>query len=299
MMRIHDIQYLVREGFRNTWHNRFMALASVGVLICCLLLTSFAYLVFVNIDSLFQNAYEQNVVAVYLDTELDDAAVSAVGDTLNATDNVAKVDFISKEEYLDRFKEEMGEAAIEGLVEDNPLQDTYIVSLKDLDRFDETLREIKLMDGVEDVSYDGDIAHTLTRVRGMVLGIGGAIIVVLLAVSLFIISNTIKLTVYSRRLEIYIMKSVGATDSFVRLPFIVEGVILGVVAGAVGYAMLWLLYSQLVQSFAGGILWNLVPFTAVSGRLLLGFMVGGILVGVGGSVISMSRYLKQEGSLRI
>lgn len=299
MMRIHDVRYLVSEGFRNTWHNRFMALASVGVLICCLLLTGFAYLVFVNIDSLFQNAYEQNVVAVYLHTDLDEAAVSAVGDKLEAADNVAKVEFISKQEYLDRFKDEMGEAALEGLTEENPLQDTYIVSLKDLEKFDETLRTLKVMEGVEDISYDGDIAETLTRVRGLVLGIGGAIIVVLLAVSLFIISNTIKLTVYNRRLEIYIMKSVGATDGFVRFPFVVEGVILGFVAGAVGFGLLWLLYSQLVKSFAGGILWSLVPFAEVWGSLLIGFMAGGILVGVCGSAISMSRYLKQEGSLRI
>lgn len=299
MMRFHDIRYLVREGFRNSWQNRFMALASVGVLICCLLLTGFAYLVFVNIDSLFQNAYEQNVVAVYLDTELDETAVAAVGDTIRANDNVANVEFISKQEYLDRFKEEMGDAAIEGLEEDNPLQDTYIVSLKDLEKFDATLRTIKLMKGVEDVSYDGDLAETLTRVRGLVLGIGGAIIVVLLAVSLFIISNTIKLTVYNRRLEIYIMKSVGATDGFVRFPFVVEGVILGFLSGAIGFGLLWLLYSQLVKSFAGGILWNLVSFAEVWGVLLIGFMVGGILVGVCGSAISMSRYLKQEGSLRV
>lgn len=299
MMRFHDIRYLVREGFRNTWQNRFMALASVGVLICCLLLTGFAYLVFVNIDSLFQNAYEQNVVAVYLHTDLDEAAVEAVGDRLSATDNVAKVEFISKQDYLDRFKDEMGEAALEGLAEENPLQDTYIVSLKDLEKFDATLSTIEAMDGVEDISYDGDIAETLTRVRGLVLGIGGAIIVVLLAVSLFIISNTIKLTVYSRRLEIYIMKSVGATDGFVRFPFIVEGVILGFVSGAVGFGLLWLLYSQLVKSFAGGILWSLVPFAEVWGVLLIGFMAGGMLVGVCGSAISMSRYLKQEGSLRI
>ncbi len=299
MMRTHDVRYLVREGIRNTWHNRFMALASIGVLICCLLLTSFSYLVFVNIDALFQNAYEQNVVAVYLDTDLDDAAVKAFGDKLSATDNVAKVEFISKQDYLDRFKDEMGAAALEGLEEENPLQDTYIVSLKDLEKFDTTLNTIEAMAGVEDISYDGDLAETLTHVRSLVLSIGGAIIVVLLAVSLFIISNTIKLTVYSRRLEIYIMKSVGATDGFVRFPFVVEGVILGFVAGVLGYGLLWLLYGQLVKSFAGGILWNLVPFAEVWGTLLIGFMVGGMLVGVCGSVISMSRYLKQEGSLRI
>ena len=299
MMRAHDVRYLMRDGFRNTWHNRFMALASIGVLVCCLLLTSFSYLVFVNIDALFRNAYEQNVVAVYLRTDLDDAAVDKVGEQLKTTDNVAKVDFISKEEYLERFNEEMGEAAFEGLVEDNPLQDTYIVSLKDLEIFDVTLKAIEGIQGVEDISYDGDIANTLTRVRSIVLGIGGAIIIVLLAVSLFIISNTIKLTVYSRRLEIYIMKSVGATDGFVRFPFVVEGVILGFVAGMLGYALLWLLYGQLVRNFATGILWSLVPFADVWGRLLIGFMGGGMLVGVSGSVISMSRYLKQEGSLRI
>lgn len=299
MMRAHDVRYLMREGFRNTWHNRFMALASIGVLVCCLLLTSFAYLVFVNIDALFQNAYEQNVVAVYLHTDLNDTSVKEVGEKLKKTDNVAKVDFISKEEYLERFNEEMGDAAYEGLLENNPLQDTYIVSLKDLEQFDGTLTAIRGIAGVEDISYDGDIAHTLTRVRGVVLGIGGAIILVLLAVSLFIISNTIKLTVYSRRLEIYIMKSVGATDGFVRFPFVVEGVILGIVAGALGYGLLWLLYSQLVKNFATGVLWSLVPFTDVWGRLLIGFMGGGVLVGVCGSVISMSRYLKQEGSLRI
>ncbi len=299
MMRIHDIRYLTGEGFRNTWQNRFMALASVGVLICCLLLTGFAYLVFVNIDSLFQNAYEQNVVAVYLDTELDEAAVAAVGERLNATDNVAKVDFISKQDYLDRFKDEMGEAALEGLEEENPLQDTYIVSLKDLELFDATLDKIEALEGVEDISYDGDLAKTLTRVRGLVLGLGGAIISVLLSVSLFIISNTIKLTVYNRRLEIYIMKSVGATDGFVRFPFIVEGVILGFVSGLVSFFVLWLLYSQIVKGFSGGVLWNLVPFSDVWGRLLIGFMIGGIDVGVSGSVISMRRYLRQEGSLRV
>ena len=276
-----------------------MALASIGVLISCLLLTSFAYLVFVNIDSLFQNAYEQNVVAVYLETDLDEQEVISVGKRLERTDNVANVEFISKEEALERFKNEMGEDALKGLEEDNPLQDTYIVSLVDLEAFDETLSKFEKMYGVEDISYDGDIAKTLTKVRGLVFGIGGAIILVLLAVSLFIISNTIKLTVYNRRLEIYIMKSVGATDGFVRFPFVVEGVILGFVAGTVGYLLLWLLYSQLAKGFSGGVLWNLVPFSEVMWPLFIGFMGGGMLVGVSGSVISMSRYLKQEGSLRI
>lgn len=299
MMRMHDVRYLIREGLRNTWVNRFMALASVGVLVCCLLLTGFAYLTFVNIDNLFQTAYEQNVVAVYMQTDLPDGKVEQCGEDLRALDNVAKVEFISKEEMLSRFDGDMDKAAYESLQEDNPLQDAYIVSLKDLEQFETTLGSIRKLSGVEDVSYDGGIAETLTRVRGVVLGIGGAIIVVLLAVSLFIISNTIKLTVYNRRLEIYIMKSVGATDGFVRFPFVVEGVVLGFVAGSVGFGLVYLLYSQLVKSFSSGLLWNLVPFGNVWTVLLVGFMAGGVLVGMCGSAISMSRYLKQEGALRI
>ena len=299
MMRMHDVRYLTKEGFRNTWQNRFMALASISVLVCCLLLTGFAYLCFVNIDHLFRTAYKQNVVAVYLDTSLTDEAAERFGEDLRAMDNVADVEFVSKEDMLARFEDEMDKTAFESLKENNPLQDTYIVSFKDLEKFDASLEAIKAMPGAEDVTYDGGIAQTLTRVRGVVLGVGGVIIVALLIVSLFIISNTIKLTVYSRRLEIYIMKSVGATDGFVRFPFVVEGVILGVVAGLLGYNLLYLLYSQLVYNFSTGVLWSLVPFGELWLPLLFGFLGGGILVGVGGSAISMSRYLKQEGSLRI
>ncbi len=299
MMKTHDMQYLVGEGIRNTWQNRFMALASVGVLICCLLLTGFSYLVFANIDNMFQTAYEQNVVAVYLDVELGDRDVEAMEETLLGLDNIADVSFISKEEALERYGEDLPPETYESMLGDeNPLQDTYIVSLVDLEKFEPTLARIRALDGVEDVSYDGDLAATLTRVRRLVLGIGGAVVMVLLIVSLFIIANTIKLTVYNRRLEIYIMKSVGATDSFVRLPFIVEGVVLGFIAGVVAYLLIWGLYSWLLGSFTVGSLFGLVAFRDVWVELLIGFLVGGVLVGMSGSAISMTKYLKQEGGLR-
>lgn len=299
-MRANDIQYLVGEGLRNTWRNRFMALASVGVLIICLLLTGFSYLFFVNIDHLFQTAYEQNVVAVYLDDGLDETATAQVGERLQTLSNVAKVSFISKEESLERYSQDLPAEIYESYQgEDNPLPDTYIVSLYDLENFQASLTAIEQVEGVESVSYDGDIAATLSRVRRIVLAVSGALIVVLLAVSLFIIVNTIKLTVYSRRLEIYIMKSVGATDSFVRLPFVVEGVLMGLLAGGIGYGLIYLLYRWLAQRFSFGVLMSLVSFRTVWAPLLIGFLVGGVLVGVCGSVISMNKYLKQEGSMRI
>ncbi len=300
-MRLHEIQYLVREGCRNTWQNRLMALASVGVLVCCLLLTGFSYLVFVNVDQMFQNAYEQNVMAVYLEASQTDEQVTQIGVTLNNMDNVAQVDYLSKEDFLTQYAGSLESETMDSFMgENNPLPDTYIVSLKDLALFQQTLDAIGDLPGVEEVSYDADTAETLTAVRRVVLAIGGSVIVVLLVVSLFIIVNTIKLTVHNRRLEIYIMKSVGATDSFVRFPFVVEGLLVGATAGGIGYGLISLLYYTAVKNFTfDNPLLKLVPFDDQWMPLLICFLGGGMLVGVCGSAISMRRYLKQEGGLRL
>ena len=293
------IFYLLREGCRNTWQNRLMALASVGVLVCCLLLTGFSYLLFVNVEQMFQNAYEQNVVAVYLDLDQTEADVDRIAEELAAIDNVAEnqTEFISKEEFLAQYTEELSEetmTSFEG--ENNPLPDTYIVHMEDLELFQSTLDAIKQIDGVDEVSYDAGTAETMTRLRQVVLVVGGSIIAVLLVVSLFIIVNTIKLTVYNRRLEIYIMKSVGATDGFIRFPFVVEGMLLGLIAGGVSYGLTAWLYDALVKNFTfNNPLLKLIPFSQEWMTLLIGFLAGGVLVGVCGSVISMGKYLKQEG----
>ncbi|MBQ3202334.1 MAG: permease-like cell division protein FtsX [Clostridia bacterium] len=299
-MKLRQIFYLIREGLRNTWQNRLMALASVGVLICCLMLTGFAYLIYVNVEQMFHHAIEQNVVAVFLDKDLTDAQVEKVGITLNSMSNVDKVKLITKEEYLAKYAENLTEGIVESYQgEKNPMPNTYIVSMKDLELFQDTLDEIQKIRGVEEASYDAGVAETLSQIRGVVLAIGGGIIGVLLVVSLFIIVNTIKLTVYNRRLEIYIMKSVGATDGFVRFPFVVEGLLLGVAAGGTGYGLMYLLYQAIVDNLViKNQLFSLVPFERQWLPLLVGFMAGGMLVGVSGSAISISKYLKQEGSMR-
>lgn len=301
MMKPHNVSYLFKEGCRNAWQNRLMALASVGVLVCCLLLTGFSYLVYVNVNQMFQNAYEQNVMAVYIDTDQTDDQVADIGRTLNNMDNVANIRFLSKEEFLEQYADSLESETKESFMgENNPLPDTYIVSLTDLSLFQNTLDEIEAIPGVEEVSYDAGTAEMLTSVRRVVLAIGGSIIVVLLIVSLFIIVNTIKLTVHNRRLEIYIMKSVGATDSFIRFPFVVEGWLVGAIAGGVGYGLIYLLYNALYKNFLTDSPWlSLVAFEEQRLPLLIGFLGGGMLVGICGSIISMRRYLKQEGGLRL
>ena len=300
-MRWHQFFHLLREGLRNTWQNRLMALASVGVLVCCLMLTGFSYLIYVNVEQMFQNAYEQNVVAVYLDTTLTDYDVEQVGDKLKQIDNIDTIRFLSKEEFLAQYGDALTDETMDSFAgENNPLPDTYIITMKDLADFRHTLDAIDAIPGVDEASYDADTAEVLSRVRNVALALGGGVIVVLLVVSLFIIVNTIKLTVHNRRLEIYIMKSVGATDGYVRFPFVVEGLLLGVIAGGVGYGLISVLYQALLNNLTfDNPLLKLVPFSNQWLPLLIGFLAGGMLVGVCGSVISMSKYLKQEGSERL
>lgn len=297
-MKFRQFFHLTREGFRNTWLNRLMALASVSVLVCCLMLTGFAYLIYVNVEQMFQNAYEQNVVAVYLDTTLSDYQVERVGLHLKSMENIDSIRFLSKEEFLAQYGNALADETMESFEgENNPLPDTYIITMKDLAKFRATLEEIENITGVDEASYDADTAEVLSRVRNVVLAIGGGIIGVLLIVSLFIIVNTIKLTVHNRREEIYIMKSVGATDGYVRFPFVVEGLLLGLMAGGLGYGLITLLYQALLNNLTfDNPLLQLVPFTSQWLPLLIGFLAGGMLVGVCGSAISMSKYLKQEGS---
>ena len=295
-MKFSSIRYLLREGFRNIWQNRFMAIASIGVLVSCLLLTGGAYLIFANIDHAFEWVYGQNVVVVFADMSCTDEEVTAMGEKIQSITNVDEVTFVSKEEALEKYADDLPEATYEEMQgENNPMQDSFIVSFKDLEQFDATMMQLEQIPGVEDIANNSDIAATLTKVRQVVLAVGGWIIGLLLLVSLFIIANTIKLTVYNRRLEIYIMKSVGATNAFIRTPFVIEGMVLGIISGLLSYGILYFIYTRLAGMFTFGSFFSLLSFSSIWWVLLIGFLAAGILTGVAGSAISMSKYLKEEG----
>ncbi len=300
-MKLHSLRYLIREGFRNIWQNRFMAIASVAVLVVCLLLTGFSYLILENVRNAFDWVYGQNVVVAFADTALDGDRVAAVGTAIEGLDNVKEVSFLSKEASLEKYGDSLPQATYESLQgENNPLSDAFIVTFHNLELFDQTVEAIKTVQGVEDVSYDGNIAKTLTTVRKVALSVGMWVVVLLLAVSLFIIANTIKLTVYNRRLEIYIMRSVGATGAFIRIPFIVEGMALGLLSAALSYGIIWVLYDKLLGFFpATASLFSLVPFVKVWWMVLVGFIAIGVLTGMVGSAIATGKYLHKEGSEKI
>ncbi len=292
-MRFNTFRYLVKEGFRSLRQNLFMSVASILVLVSCLLLTGFAYLVYENVEYAFDWAYQQNVVVAYAKDTVTDERITAMKAELEALDNVAKVEYISKEALLDRYKDEFGDV-LEDLEADNPLQDSFVIHFDDLKLFDNTVAAVKAVDGVDKVDYDQALSQTLVKVRDVVLTVGSWVIALLLAVSLFIIANTIKLTVYSRRLEISIMRSVGATRWFVRFPFMVEGILLGCASGTFSYGLLFGVYEVIRRNFTFTSSLTLMPFSMVWWQLLLGFLVGGMITGLVGSAVSTGRYLKEH-----
>ena len=279
-----------------------MSIASICVLMSCLVLIGSAALVFLNIDSLLSRIEEENVVMVYLKEDATDDDIAKMETEIESMDNISDVEFVPKEDAWEEQLETMEEAQAKFFTEissDIPLPDAYKVTVKDLDLFDGTIKELEALDNVDTIRQNQDLAQKLVTIRQGVSIISIVIVAVLFAISLFIISNTIRLTVYSRRLEISIMKSVGATNSFVRFPFVIEGMILGVVSGVVGLGVVWGLYELAITQF-GDLLSSLglkaVVFTDYA-LLMLGLFVAiGIICGVGGSLTTMRKYLNKEGS---
>lgn len=305
-MKLSSIGYLIREGFRNIKQNSFMSIASVLVLISCLLLSGASYLVFVNVDYALDWADDQNIAIVWANEDVDDAQLQTLQSDLTNLANIESATLIPKEDTLDKFSQDIPDATFESLQGDNnPMLDAFKVVFKDLEMAEQTIEEIKLNASVESVSYSADIGEVLNRIGDAVMKIGGCIIVMLLFVSLFIISNTIKLTVYSRRLEIGIMKSVGATKAFIRLPFMVEGMVLGMTAGLVSFGILYFVYTRLMTVAIGEITFQAMSVAGLSAlipvwaELLIGFVLIGTITGMLGSGISISRYLKEESGVSV
>lgn len=297
-----SLRYLIKEGFRNTWTNRMMSVASICVLMSCLVLIGSASMIFLNMDSLLSRIEEENVIMVYIKDDADQTAIDTMGREIKALGNVKELEYVPKEKAWAQQLETMEDAQAQFFTQissDIPLPNAYKVTVADLGKFDQTVKGLKALKNVDTIRENKDLAQKLVSIRQGITVISIVIIAVLFAISLFIISNTIKLTVYSRRLEISIMKSVGATNSFVRLPFVVEGMILGIVSGAVSLGLVWGLYELAVRQFSDllhSLSLSALPFAPYALQMLGIFVAIGIVSGVGGSMITMRKYLNKEGS---
>lgn len=288
--------YLLKEGIKNLWHNRMMTIASVGILMSCLLLTGMAILICINVGNVVASVGNSNVTNVYLADGTDDKRIAEIGEEISKISNISNCSFYSKEEAIKEYKNMLGDVFDEMQGEGNPLPDTYHVTMNDLSMYDTTISQIKNIKGVDEISSRSDVAQKLTSLANLVATMGFWIVLILAIISLFIISNTIKMTMYSRRFAISIMKSVGATNMFVRVPFIVEGMAIGAISGGLSVIILYLLYGIIMNAAT-----TIVPFTSIDFShfavpLSIGCILSGITIGAMGAIISISKYLKKEGN---
>ncbi|MDR1891838.1 MAG: permease-like cell division protein FtsX [Oscillospiraceae bacterium] len=300
-MKPQSMSYLTGEGLKNVWVNRMMSLASVGVLIACMLLIGVAVAFSLNVDKSLGTLQEQNVVMVYFEDGREETANLQSIDEIQHMDNIKDAVYIPKEEGLRAQLEQLGteyEAIFSWLEEENPLPDGAMVTLSDLSEYDATYNALQALPGIKNVNGSRDVAMMVTTVSRIIGLAGFWIILLLMLIALVIIANTIRITIHNRRLEISIMKAVGATNWFIRIPFIVEGMALGVISGVLTTGLLYLVYSfatQSVNKYYPGQL-ELVPFRSFYLNLFGIFIAIGLFAGVAGSLVSLGKYLKREGS---
>ena len=300
-MKWSSFKYLARQGLHNMINNRLMSFASVGVLTVCLIITGVAGLFTANMNSLMLYLRSQNEVVVYLDENLDEAGRATVDSALRSISGLKEVTYVSKDEALDLMRDSMGDKAdlfdvFEG--EENPFLANYKVILQDVGQMDEIVPQLESISGVVDVNVPTGLSDLVVNIHKAVTVISVGLVVVLGFVSIVVISNTIRLTVFARRKEINIMKYVGATNGFIRLPFFVEGIAVGLIAGLIssaivlgGYQLL-IIYSVDFPAFWGSILNSvLLGMDQVWWKVLVAFLAFGSLIGSVGTATSIRKYL--------
>ncbi len=297
-MKLSSCGYLIKEGLKNIWTNRMMSLASIVVLASCLIITGAASLISINVSTLISKIGDDNEVKVYLKYELSDIDSLKIGSEIQKINNIEECTFYSNDEAIKDYKKTLGNLYESMQDENNPFMNAYKIKLKDLSKYSETMKEVKKIDGVESVSDRSDIAGKLTKLNHFVTLVGSWVVAVLGIVTLFIISNTIKMTMYSRRYEISIMKSVGATNAFVRIPFLVEAMAIGLISGLLSSGLLIGLYNP-VKNGVSGIIYMLRNATLDVEEVWLPMMLLlagiGMLIGLVGGFMSVTKYLKKEG----
>ena len=305
-MKARSVRYLIGEGLKNIWLNRMMSIASVGVLMASMLLMGIAIAFSENVDRVMSGIESQNVVMIFLDEDISDEQAQAVYEQIKGLDNINpdETTYISSSQALEGVLDEMGpeykEYFNQYFEEGNTIMtETVRASMIDLEKYDQTIAAIENVDGVDSYNSSRDLAVILTTVRDAINTAGIWIIVLLSLIALVIISNTVRITMFNRKLEISIMKAVGATNGFIRFPFMVEGITLGIIASVLTVGVEYLLYKLAIKALNPiiNILgYNPVPFSDFMWLILLIFLALGIISGLIASIITISKYLRREGS---
>ncbi len=290
--------YLLGEGFRNVTHNKKSTGASLAIMCATMLIFGLFFLIIENINYIIKTIETEQGMQVFIEKEATDSQIAQIEDQIKVIEGVNKITYVSKEDALNQVKERLKDkqGLIAGWDEENPFRASYFVTLTDLNLSDQVQEEINKIDNVAEISSKDTTIKGLISVANIVRIISMTILILLVVISTFIIANTIKLTVHARRKEISIMKYVGATDSFIRWPFIVEGIIIGILAAILSLVVIGLIYNFASDAISSSIVINkmgmaLLGFEDMITLLVIVYLALGIGIGSLGSAISMRKYL--------
>ncbi len=293
-MKLNRLGYLIKSGFTGIFSHGLMSFATVTITMACLIIMGSFGLLVVNINEMIADLESENEVVAFIDENLTEEEARAIEPLIEAVPNVADAQFMSRAEAMENFQEDYDPELFDSL-DESVFRHRYIIQLTDISLMSQTEADLENVDGVAKVNAHLDYAQGFITARNIVSIVSLALIIILIVVSFFIMTNTIKLATFTRREEIAIMRMVGASNGFIRCPFIVEGLVLGILGGLLAFIIEWGLYSLLLNRVMGGVtstLITLVPFSAVMWPLLIAFLGVGILVGVFGGSSAIRNYLK-------
>ena len=298
-MKYNVVSYLLSEGFHNVLKNKKSTGASLMIMCATMLIFGLFFLVGENVNHMMREVESEQGMQVFMYKDATEEQIQKLEEDLKKIDNVAKVSHVTKEEGLNGIKERFGENAklLDVYLENNPLGDSFVVQLTDLKKTDEVKANIEKLDNIKEITAKDKVVNALLSIANGIRIISAIILILLVVISIFIIANTIKLTVHARRKEISIMKYVGATNGFIRWPFIVEGVIIGIVSAMISILLLGLGYNAIVNHIVSSSIASTMGLSVLSFSSIFGLVIGvylclGIGIGAIGSIISMRKYLE-------
>lgn len=293
------IGYLLGEGFKNVFHNKKSSGASLAIMCATMLIFGLFFMIIENLNNAVETLETQQGMQVFIEKSASESQISQIGEQIKEIDGVNMVTYVSKEDALNQTKEKLKnkQALIAGWDEDNPFRASYMVTLTNLKLSAGVQEEIAKIDNVAEISSRDDTINGLVAIANGVRIVSAVILTLLVLISIFIIANTIKLTVHARRKEISIMKYVGATDGFIRWPFIIEGIIIGIMAALISIVVLGVAYNLISNAMTGSTLLNkmgmsLLTFSDMTTLLVIVYLILGTGIGALGSAISMRKYLQ-------
>lgn len=294
-MKLSTSEYFIKEVYTSFKRNIWMTLASIFTVVLSLFILGFFSIVILNLNKMADTLESQVQISVYLKDDLSQEEIDETKETLSKIEGLQDIKFITREEAMENFKERLGDQQflLDALDDTNPLPDSFSLTVTSPQQVKTIADTAAALDSVESASYSQDIINHLFNLTHLIRLIGVALIILLTGAAIFIISNTIRLTVFARRKEIAIMKYVGATDWFIRWPFLLEGICLGFIGGGLATIFLYIVYNQVTQEiYEAMAFFPLIPQHPFIDYISFAILVAGIIIGALGSTISLKRFLK-------